>query len=443
MTPVMTPPEPPAALTPLIAGLGAVTGYGWGIGPLREGLAAGKTSAELTEVDGVRTIAALVPDRDAEPGDPNERYEQAVDAAVDEALAEATGHGWQPGPVVGLIFCTGIADIRTVRDNFFSGTRPRPSLFPRLLHTSMGALLARRHGWNGPNLVLNAACSSGNAALQTAELWLRAGVATDVVVVGAEFCLIDEIITGFRRMRVLLGEDRTLADCRPFQEGSRGFFLGEGAVASVVTGRADGGRATLLGAATSNDAFHLVAAEPEGRELQRCMVEALAAAGAEPADVAVVKAHGSGTALNDGAEAALADRLFPPATRVCSYKPLLGHCMAAAALVELAGLLAGYEIGRLPERVTDDPAHPRLSDGQAPPPGLALCASVGLGGTNTAVVLDIAAPGGADRRAGAAAVETVPGADGSADRSAIVSADRSAMDTADRSAIDPAVGAPT
>jgi hypothetical protein len=90
--------------------------------------------------------------------------------------------------------------------------------------------------------------------------------------------------------------------------------------------------------------------------------------------------------------------------------------MAAAALVELAGLLAGYEIGRLPERVTDDPAHPRLSDGQAPPPGLALCASVGLGGTNTAVVLDIAAP------AAGSAID---------------------HDTADRSAIDPAAGAPT
>ena len=420
-------------MTTRIAGLGAVTGYGWGVGALREGLAAQKTSAELTEVDGVRTLAALVPDRGVEPGDPNLRYEEAVDAAVDEALAEAAAHGWRPGPVVGLVFCTGIADIRTVRDNFFSGTRPRPSLFPRLLHTSMGSLLARRHGWTGPNLVLNAACSSGNAALQMADLWLRTGVATDVVVVAAEFCLIDEIITGFRRMRVLLGEDRSLADCRPFQEGSRGFFLGEGAVATVVTDRADGGRATLLGAATTNDAFHLVAAEPEGRELQRCVTDALSAAGAEPAEVAVVKAHGSGTVLNDGVEAALLDRLFPPATRVCSYKPLLGHCMAAAALVELAGLLAGYEVGALPRRVTGDPAHPRLSDGEAPPPGLALCASVGLGGTNTAIVLDVAAPAGPRRD---------PAPDPESDHDP---ADRSATDPdpADRSATDPAVGAPT
>jgi 3-oxoacyl-[acyl-carrier-protein] synthase II len=394
-----------------LAGLGAVTGYGWGMGPLADGLAAGRSAAAVTEVDGVRTVAAVVPEG-PEPCAPEERYEQAVAAAVDEALAEASAHGWRPGGTVGLIFCTGIADIRTLRDNFFSGTRPRPSLFPRMLHTSVGSLLSQRHRWTGPNLVLNAACSSGNAALQTASLWLRSGLATDVVVAGAEFCLIDEIITGFRRMRVLLGDGKGPDDCRPFQEGSRGFFLGEGAVAAVVTDRADGGRATLLGGAATNDAHHLVAAEPEGRELERCVVESLAAAGASPADVAVVKAHGSGTALNDGVEAALLDRLFPADTRVCSYKPLLGHCMAAAALVELAGLIAGYQVGRLPGRVTDDPAHPRLSDGQPPPPGLALCASVGLGGTNTAVVLDIASapgrPAGADAASGRAAGPTRP-----------------------------------
>jgi 3-oxoacyl-[acyl-carrier-protein] synthase II len=376
-------------VTAHLAGLGAVTGYGWGVDALREGLAAQKTSAAHVDVDGVRALASLVPERGAEPVDPNERYEQMVLAAVDEALAEAAGNGWRPGPVVGVVFCTGIADIRSIRDNFFSGGRPRPSLFPRMLHTATGSVLAQRYGWTGPNFVVNAACSSGNAALQLADMWLRAGVATDVVVAGAELCVIAEIVTGFRRMRVLLGEDRSFADCRPFQEGSRGFFLGEAAVALVVTNRADGGRATYLGGATAHDAYHLVAAEPEGRELERCLRDALADAGAAPGDIGVVKAHGSGTPLNDGVEAALADRLFPDETRLCSYKPMVGHCMAAAALVELAGVLAGYEAGLLPVRVSDEPAHPRLADGEAPPDGLVLCASVGLGGANTAVLLDV------------------------------------------------------
>ncbi|HEY8544631.1 MAG TPA: hypothetical protein VIL36_06275, partial [Acidimicrobiales bacterium] len=117
--------------------------------------------------------------------------------------------------------------------------------------------------------------------------------------------------------------------------------------------------------------------------------------GVAAADVGLVKAHGSGTPLNDEVEAALLDRLFPPATRVCSYKPLVGHCMALASLAELAGLLAGYEVGALPRHVTADPAHPRLADGDPPPDGPVLCGSVGLGGANTAALFDI--PRGAVR----------------------------------------------
>jgi 3-oxoacyl-[acyl-carrier-protein] synthase II len=167
-------------------------------------------------------------------------------------------------------------------------------------------------------------------------------------------------------------------------------------VAPVVGGvDAGAARATYLGGATTHDAFHLVASEPEGRELERCQRGALADAGVDPADVAVVKAHGSGTPLNDGIEADLADRLFPARTRLCSYKPLVGHCMAAASLSELAGVLAGYEVGQLPVRVSDDPAHPRLADGEPPPDGLLLCTSVGLGGANASVVLDVHSTPGA------------------------------------------------
>ena len=124
-------------------------------------------------------------------------------------------------------------------------------------------------------------------------------------------------------------------------------------------------------------------------QLERCYRDALAAAGATPDDVGLVKAHGSGTPLNDTVELEVFDRLFGPSTQVCSYKPLVGHAMAMASLLELTSLLAGYELGALPAPVTDDPAHARLARGGPPPAGLALCGSVGLGGANSVAVLDI------------------------------------------------------
>jgi 3-oxoacyl-[acyl-carrier-protein] synthase II len=402
------------ASTPVdLVGVGAVTGYGWGFDTLVKGVGSGESAARPQTVDGLDVLAATLPEPPAEVAssyDAVSRFEQAALFAVDDALADARSRGWTAGGCVGVLFCTGIGDIRTIRDEYFRATQPRPSVFSHMLHTSTGSLLAQRHGWTGPNFVLNAACSSGNAALQLAQSWLTTGMTTDVIVAGVELCLIAEIITGFRRMRVLLADGAPLGDCRPFQEGSRRFFLGEAGIAMVLSSSpdpADGNagsdadadgdtdtavrpRATYLGGAITHDAFHLVAPEPEAVQLERCYREAIAAAGLRPADIGLVKAHGSGTPINDQAEAALLDRMFPPSTQVCSYKPLVGHAMALAALSEMAGLLAGYEIGALPHHVTTtDQAHPRLADGDRPPDGPVLCGSVGLGGANTAAVIQV------------------------------------------------------
>lgn len=373
---------------PQVAGVGAVTGYGWGFDRLAAGLRSGGSAGRQQVVDGLDVLAATVPPPPGPDDRAATRYEQAALFAVDDALADARSRGWRPGPTVGVVFCTGIGDIRATRDNYFRDARPRPSMFPRMLHTSVGSMLGQVHGWTGPNLVVNAACSSGNAALEVARSWLAAGTVTDVVVAGAEFCLIAEVISGFRRLRVLLADGAPVTDCRPFQQGSRRYFLGEAAVGMVLTGNVERPRATYLGGAGTHDAFHLVAPEPDGVQLERCHRDALAAAGVKPGDVGLVKAHGSGTPLSDSVEAAVLDRVFPPATRVCSYKPFVGHCMAMAALAELASLMAGYEIGSLPAHVTGDEADARLADGGPPPPGPVLCASVGLGGANTVAALD-------------------------------------------------------
>lgn len=383
-----------------IVGLGAVTGYGWGLDALQDGLRSHTSCAVVEDVDGAKVMGAVIPDPPDGPCAFDERYQRAIDAAVDEALADATSRGWEPGRNVAVLFCTGIADIKTLRDKLFLTTdRVRPSTFTRMLHTAPGSLLAQRHGWTGPNLVINAACSSGNVALQLADAWLTTGVVSDVVLAGAELLLINEIVTGFRRMRVLLGEHHDITDCRPFQDGSRGFFLGEAAVATVLTAEADGARATYLGGATTHDAFHLAAPEPDGRELERCMLEALQAANVAAGDIGLVKTHGSGTPANDRIEAMLFDKYFPASTSLCSYKPCVGHCMGMSSMAELAAVLASYEIGELPTRVTaTHAAHPQLADGEPMPDGLALCVSVGLGGTNAAAVLDVVGSRGARRR---------------------------------------------
>jgi 3-oxoacyl-[acyl-carrier-protein] synthase II len=114
----------------------------------------------------------------------------------------------------------------------------------------------------------------------------------------------------------------------------------------------------------------------------------MANADADPSDVAYLNAHGPGTAQCDAAEAAILDQLFPAAHGIFSVKPLVGHCQAAAASVELLATIYAFQTGFVPAPPQVAPGHPKLVNGRSPRmPGLMVKSSLGLGGYNTAVVV--------------------------------------------------------
>ena len=278
------------------------------------------------------------------------------------------------------------------RQLLLGAARPRPSLFPHMLHTSIGSILAQRHGWTGPNLVVNAACSSGNVALSLAA-----------AVAGGR--------PGHRRGR---GRGRVLRD-RPDRHGVPAHA---GAARRRPAGQrlpaVPGGQPRLLprrgrrghgrhrprptrpgppswGAPPPTTRTTWWRPSPRARQLERCLPRRAGGRRRRPRrDVGVVKAHGSGTPLNDGVEAALADRLFPATTRLCSYKPLVGP-LHGRRRPGRAGRPAGRATGWAPCPPTSPTIPPTraCADGGPPPDGLVLCASVGLGGANSAVVLAV------------------------------------------------------
>src|SRR5213596_783966 len=103
---------------------------------------------------------------------------------------------------------------------------------------------------------------------------------------------------------------------RPFDAGRDGFVMGEGAAVLVLEERtravARGAKiyAEVVGHAYTNDAYHMTAPRPDGRQAARAMQLALEDAGATPADVGYVNAHGSSTALNDSAEILAVKQVF-------------------------------------------------------------------------------------------------------------------------------------
>ena len=117
--------------------------------------------------------------------------------------------------------------------------------------------------------------------------------------------------------------------------------------------------ATLAGAGISADAHHVAAPEPTGAGAARAVGAALRDAGLQPADVAHVNAHATGTPLGDVAESrALHSALGPAVTGVAvtATKSLTGHLLGAAGAVEAVATVLALRDGIVhATRNLDDP----------------------------------------------------------------------------------------
>ena len=130
-----------------------------------------------------------------------------------------------------------------------------------------------------------------------------------------------------------------------------------------------GSYAPILGGAMTMDAFNAVAVAPDMTELVPVLPRgAWRRPGVDPSDVAYLNAHGPGTAQCDAAEAAHARRASSPRPRgIFSVKPLVGHCQAAAAAVEILATIYAFQTGLRPGAAARwRPGHPRLVDGLTP-----------------------------------------------------------------------------
>jgi 3-oxoacyl-[acyl-carrier-protein] synthase II len=153
--------------------------------------------------------------------------------------------------------------------------------------------------------------------------------------------------------------------------------------------------AEVAGYGASDDAHHITAPDPKGSGATLAMRWALRDAGAEPADVSYINAHGTSTPLNDASEtvaikAALGDE-HAHRVAVSSTKSMTGHMLGAAGAVEGAVCVLAIANGRIPPTIhyaTPDPDcdldvtpnEPRDLD-----VSLALSNSFGFGGQNACI----------------------------------------------------------
>ena len=259
-------------------------------------------------------------------------------------------------------------------------------------------------GSTGPLSTIVAACATGTQTIGEGAEFIRRGAADMMLAGGVEGLIHVSAIVGFGAMRALsthFNDDPGRAS-RPFDKDRDGFILAEGA-AIVVLERLDKALARgariygeVLGHASSSDAFHVAAPDPEAKGAIRAMQWALDDAGLTPDDVDYINAHGTSTPVNDATETLAIKHLFGErAYRVpiSSTKSAMGHAMGAAGTIESIFTLLGLGRGIIPPTwnyETPDPECDLDYVPNAPRPAslrIALKNSFGLGGQNACLVL--------------------------------------------------------
>jgi 3-oxoacyl-[acyl-carrier-protein] synthase II len=171
------------------------------------------------------------------------------------------------------------------------------------------------------------------------------------------------IFAGFDSLQAL-----SPTQCRPFDEQRDGLALGEGAAAltlEALEGAQTRGAtilAELVGYGAATDLHHLTQPHPQGDAAVATMSEACQCARLKPGDIDYLNAHGTGTPLNDGAEAIAITRWAGARAAtlpVSSTKAGIGHLLGAAGAVEATICvlaLRGQWLPPMPATRTPDPA---------------------------------------------------------------------------------------
>lgn len=387
-----------------ITGLGAVSGFGWGVEALERGLMAGTTAIEAFDrfdATGYRTaVAAQVPTPDVDSGVCRATWaDRFALFAAREALSAAGLGETLRGRSAGIFFGGSTGGMFESEEYFSEVRNGRAARVARLASQQPSGpadAVARELLVSGPVTTTASACASATLALGAALDALRAGE-VEIALAGGSDSLCRLTYAGFNALRAV-----DLRPCRPFRLERQGMSIGEGAGVLVLESAEHARRrgasvvAWLAGCGASCDAHHMTAPDPAGDGIARAVAAALADAGVEAAAIDFVNLHGTGTAANDAAEAKMLRRIFGeraarlPAT---STKSLVGHLLGAAGGIEAVATALGLAAGVVHATAGEGNLDPELgvdlvtgAPRAVPDARRALSTNLAFGGSNAACV---------------------------------------------------------
>ena len=394
----------------MITGAGIVTALGLDWKSNAEGFRSGRTAfrpVTLFDVSRqrVRTAAEVDLPASLPPTRLSGRQTARLDRASKLLLLAAheawTQSGWEPSEHLPLVLGTTSGGMSAGEAYYRQATqtperhRRQATRVVEYQAQRQGLNLAEAFGFRGPMTIIGNACASGANAIGHAWHLLRHGH-VERVFTGGYDALSQLVFAGFDSLQAL-----SPTQCRPFDAQRDGLALGEGAamLALETLDHAQHRGANILGEicgyGAATDSHHLTQPHPEGNAALASMTAACEAARVRPEQIGYINAHGTGTPLNDSAEAAAINRWAGPGAQaipVSSTKASIGHLLGAAGAVEAVVCLMALRGQWLPPTTTLRAADPACSFPVVNKPtevafDYALTNSFGFGGANASLVL--------------------------------------------------------
>ena len=338
----------------LITGIGAVSGWGWGVDKLWRGLCSGQTAIKdfhrFSHDEYLTHIASEVPETKPVKENPGkipgwERLSHADRFAI-ASSAEAINMAGLPKVLAendaGVFFSSSTGGMFEGEEFYFpfksGGMKDsRIGLLASHLVSCPAQSVARCFRVTGPVQTESSACASGSLAVGLAFEALQRNEVKVAIAGGADsLCRIT--YGGFNSLRVV--DEKPSA---PFRRNRTGLSIGEGGAAMILETLSNAQTrgatpiAEILGVGSSNDAYHMTAPHPEGEGATLALRMALENAGLEPDSIDFMNTHGTGTSHNDLAEWKAMLNIFGERAfhlPVTSTKASIGHLLGSAGAIE-------------------------------------------------------------------------------------------------------------
>ncbi|WP_086480478.1 beta-ketoacyl-ACP synthase II [Oceanospirillum sanctuarii] len=344
----------------VVTGLGLITPLGNSVESSWDGILAGKSgiaAIEHFDTTGFTTqfggsikgfdVSEYMPAKDARKMDTFIQYGMAaaIQAVTDSGLECTEENASRIGVAVG----SGIGGLPMIEANHNNllDKGPRkisPFFVPGSIINMISGNLAIRYGFQGPNIAITTACTTGTHNIGYSARTIAYGDADVMIAGGAEMATTPLGLGGFAAARALsTRNDSPETASRPWDADRDGFVLSDGAGVLVLEeyehAKARGATiyAELTGFGMSDDAYHMTSPPEDGRGAAASMANAIKDAGLNPEQLDYINAHGTSTPAGDIAESRAVEKVMGDAAKnvaVSSTKSMIGHLLGAAGAVE-------------------------------------------------------------------------------------------------------------